>query len=527
LPVLRVATAVIFLAYVLHFFNYVEDDAFIPCRYAIQFLHGNGWVMNPGEHVEGYTSPLQLWYLTLLLRFLSPDGAIFAAKAVGFLLGLAVLAQTWAIVACIYPGVRRRWLSDVAVLLVALRPEFALSMTNVLETGFATWLLAGGVLRLLREDRDPTDPPAALYSRMVTALWFAGAGLARPELIPVFPLLTALQVYRKRSTTAATAPALTAWAIPVAALLLFRWSFYHDLLPNTYYAKQSGFFEAFFLGWAYLVQYALPLALPFGMVAGPFALVALRRTGRHRGIFFALAGYVALFVLTSGGTWSMDGRFINPILPLLAASWVAPLVMFQERSGKPMSRIVSMLRRRPVLAFVAAFVLMDALPRAAIIAGHGIYLHDLAFALQPAPPLTRWKCCAPGGRRRIGEWIAAHAKPGQLVAQSEMGVIPMMNPDIRFLDFRGLTDRTIAHMGACPHSFVGVNGASWSHGDGPLWAYLQQRRPDWIVSFDGGVDSDGLVNGVYAPSGSFSIDGDTNDTWYVETWKRVAKPPSP
>jgi hypothetical protein len=37
-----------------------EDDPFITLRYAANVLHGRGLVFNPGQHVEGFTSPLHL-----------------------------------------------------------------------------------------------------------------------------------------------------------------------------------------------------------------------------------------------------------------------------------------------------------------------------------------------------------------------------------------------------------------------------------------------------------------------------------
>ena len=44
-------------------YNFVSDDAFISLRYAANLLAGHGLVFNPGERVEGFTSPL--WTLLL------------------------------------------------------------------------------------------------------------------------------------------------------------------------------------------------------------------------------------------------------------------------------------------------------------------------------------------------------------------------------------------------------------------------------------------------------------------------------
>src|SRR5579884_1934594 len=41
--------------------RWLADDAYIPFRYAYNWVHGQGIVWNPGERVEGYTS--FLWVL--------------------------------------------------------------------------------------------------------------------------------------------------------------------------------------------------------------------------------------------------------------------------------------------------------------------------------------------------------------------------------------------------------------------------------------------------------------------------------
>ena len=66
LRVLGLAVALALL--LLHAFRYdfVADDAFITARYVRNLLAGEGLVYNPGERVEGFTSPLWAASLALL-----------------------------------------------------------------------------------------------------------------------------------------------------------------------------------------------------------------------------------------------------------------------------------------------------------------------------------------------------------------------------------------------------------------------------------------------------------------------------
>ena len=48
------------------FFTFTNDDPFIVFRYADNLRRGIGPVMNAGERVEGFSSPLHLGLITLL-----------------------------------------------------------------------------------------------------------------------------------------------------------------------------------------------------------------------------------------------------------------------------------------------------------------------------------------------------------------------------------------------------------------------------------------------------------------------------
>ena len=52
LSVVTLAIVIIGLA----LFHYIPDDTFITLRNARNVLHGEGFVFNPGERVEGYTN---------------------------------------------------------------------------------------------------------------------------------------------------------------------------------------------------------------------------------------------------------------------------------------------------------------------------------------------------------------------------------------------------------------------------------------------------------------------------------------
>jgi hypothetical protein len=83
----------------------------------------------------------------------------------------------------------------------------------------------------------------------------------------------------------------------------------------------------------------------------------------------------------------------------------------------------------------------------------------------------------------LGKFIVRHERPGALVAFQDMGSTPYHAPDINFLDFFGLTDRTVAHarhdLGL--HAFVGGSGNVQGKYDASMRDYFFERAPEWAI----------------------------------------------
>ena len=516
---LLVAVA-LFVATVCRLFNNVEDDAFIPMRYGLNFWRGAGWVMNPGEHVEGCTSPLHLVLVTFLLRFCSPDQTLWAEKLLGLAIGIAVLVLTWRIGR---PLLSSRWVAGVIPLLIASRPEFAISMTNGLETGLATLLVTAGAAALLtarRGEGADLRPSAWL---------FLGAALARPELALTFPLLFLLLMPRGGPRRRGWA-ALACYCLPLLLCLGLRWLYYGAWVPNTYWAKHLPADIAFAMGLHYLEYFDLfgiPWLSLFFYGLGCFVLV--RRQGPARIVLPVVIGLHLLFLLRSGGDWMVDGRFYVIMLPLCAVLWGMALdSLWRLAVRAPPGAGAGHRVAAPLLAGTLVAGLAAALggvsahnaARLSILAG----MHSLTASLGPHAPLEEWRCGNHEGRLAVGRWVAAHARPGQTVLSSEMGLATVTNPAVRFLDIRGLTDSEIARMAGCPREINGIQGERlWMADTQPLGRYLHGRHPEWVaLIWD--VYQSNLIgvensNDLYVPAGVFPIYCDGR--WLrVATWRR-------
>jgi hypothetical protein len=193
------------------------DDAWITFRYAAQFAAGHGLVFNPGEPVQGYTTPLY----ALLLGGAGALGADVPTTAtfLGFLgaltTGLAMILGRRDVAGTIAGG--------LLALALVVTPEFLLNSLSGMETSLFCGLLAMSFVAM-RAQRWKTL--GVLFGLLVLtrpdgAFWTipAGAWLLvrhRAALLRVVPL--------------AAAPVL-AWAV-------FAWVTYGDPVPHSIRAKR-------------------------------------------------------------------------------------------------------------------------------------------------------------------------------------------------------------------------------------------------------------------------------------------------
>ena len=510
--------ALLFVGFALRFFNYAEDDAFIPMRYALNFWHGDGWVMNPHERVEGCTSPLHLWYVTVLMRGAGPDGALLFSKFLGLAVGVGVLWQTRRLGRFLFP--QALWTGDLAALMVGARPEFALSMINGLETGFAALLLTGGAAQWLGECRRGAQ---GRHGR--SALLFLGAALARPELALGFPVLMAVCLARQR--TRAEARPLVLYAAVLCSLELLRLRFYGDVLPNTFYAKELPPAQAWPWGMEYITTFALLDSPWMGLGVLGLGLWALHKNGGAGGWAVPiLLGMHALFLLRCGGDWMMDGRFVIVIWPLMAAlaAGAAGYVWRTAAARRFQRKRVYALTGAGALTALFAWGFAGAFANRAQGIAATLGLRDVRYALAPHPPLQAWMTGNPDGRLAVGRWIQQHALPGQSVLYSEMGMATLQNPFVRFVDIRGLTDRRIARMRGGFRDRGGSQGErTWQDSGRPLGRYVRERRPEWVVLLwdvyqHNKVGADRATD-QYVPTGTFPVTVGAC-TLTVATWRR-------
>ena len=460
-------------------FCVTTDDPFITYRYAANLLAGHGPVFNTGKRVEGFSSPLHLLLMAVLLKLVPSLDILFKAKLLG--LGLAALAlwQTGRLARAVGLSGRE---SVLAQALVAVNNNFALAAVNGMETTLALCLVLGSVLAFGRE--------AAGRGGLRSAGLLFLALLARPDAAGLFAALLAVRLFLTARARLPSRDALgwsSVFLLLTAGLLLARFAYYGQIVPNTYYAKQVTSQYAWQWGPLYLLHPLSPVRVAWDYLRFPVPLWSTQWQALGTFVFWGLAlagcarrgtGWWGLvlptvvlaqiaFVLHFGGDWMPGWRFVVPVLPLLAVLQVQGLRLLR---GRGLMRTAA----APVLA-VALWIVC------ACVSPHNPW-SNAHFSTASAELL-------PADNALGRKWVAANhyihdvLPPGGVLAYSEMGYAGYRNLDKTFLDVRGLTDPEIARLPASYKGTWGVDDERWMVPGDPLYQILKRRRPTAIIAF--------------------------------------------
>jgi hypothetical protein len=392
-------------------FGSYQDDAFIYFRYAENLVHGQGLVFNPGERVEGFTSPL--WMLLMAATTSLKISPLLAAGVLGTFSAAATVL--WSIDDAYRSGPSGSF-ATVAPLALATWIPFLLWAASGLETCLFTALLTAafaGYRAWVVEGYIGSKRAIALGGTL------AAAFLARPEgALAVVAVGGAVALRREaRSAALVLGPPLLAATMLVAARALY----YHDLLPNPFYAKLGGTLRHYELGVGYVGRFAVAAPLVWWIPA-----LLLRRGWKAVPGIGASVAFLGLWianVIRTGGDYFQYFRFMVPVAPLLFAlgSHGAHHACLMVRAAAG-SRLPRAFVPASAIALVVAVVALQ-YDR---IADHP--QHGLEWA-------TRWA--------KLGRALGKALPTGTPVAAPVIGAVGYYS-QLPIVDLLGLVDRDLA-----------------------------------------------------------------------------------
>ncbi len=485
------------------------DDAFISFRYVRNLLEGHGLVFNPGEYVEGYSN--FLWVLELAALWglfgLRPEDAA-PWLSVACTAGTLAVMLWWVAHA---PELRHRKLvAWMALGLVCSSATFAVwTSGGGLETRQFTFfvVLAVVCLSLYRYRRS---------GLLATSLSLAAAAYTRPEgpLIAAccfgwFAIQRMVETGRlrpDRRLVRELAYLVAPFVVLVAAHFLFRYAYYGEWLPNTYYAKHvRPWYEAgFHYLWAATLETGLYLLIPL-------AFVALRaRWKTRRDLTYALPLLCIIthmaYIMRIGGDY-FEYRPLDFYWPLLAVLASVGIVWLGDRV-RPCLRL-STVRGIPGVTLVLFFVVVF---YASVLQNSYLYtrakinrpllnvLVNLGWLVPGVAPLgaivndshsglirqfvgLRSPVHSRFADRRIRSWspyeqMERDALPDDaLMAMRAIGIPSYYVPALTIVDTYGLTDATVARNPVTKDNRDRI----MAHDRRPPSGYLDQRGVNFTI----------------------------------------------
>ena len=228
-------------------FFIVQDDAYITFSYSRNLFLNGELSFNVGERVEGYTS--FSWALINVIPLLLKTDIVVFSKIVGYISALLTL---WII---FFYGFTffRRWPLVFFPLLVFVFSDYAVSLSQGgMETGFFYFLLISTNFRYAQESKKwgckkfpvsaflalglvLTRPEGLLFSGCIIIDLFITVFLSRPGKIGSGSLPDTSRKEKRKYAVR--------WGLiflgGTLGFFLFRWTYYHDIFPNTYYIKAN------------------------------------------------------------------------------------------------------------------------------------------------------------------------------------------------------------------------------------------------------------------------------------------------
>lgn len=384
------------------------DDAFISFRFARNLADGFGPVYNPGERIEGYTSPLWVFGMAGAIKSGIDPAWLARRVGVGSAIGLLVLLYR----SLVQVGVLGWGAALTTFLLSSCILVHTWTMAGM-ETLLYSLILFGGLCGLAMPD---TTPRTSFWTSLLLML----AVLTRPEAAVFWVGGITLVVLRKHRDAALSALAYLLPSVLAIGYLAWRYFYFGDLLPNTYYAKVGNDPGQLFAAGARELKslFTMPGHVVWTGMALAGAMLGGWRCGQGRSVLVmaAAAAFYFAYVASVGGDSLGGFRFHVPMLAPMA--FLAGLV-FHAGASQPLN----WLRAPAALAVVAA-----------VIGVHSLMESD-------ARPRVDDRYLE--GNQKLGRYLAQERPADTLIAVTAGGVIPYLS-GLPTLDLYGLTDRHIA-----------------------------------------------------------------------------------
>ena len=407
---------------ILHLRLLLIDDGFIAHRYAANLVRGHGLVFTAGQRVEGFSD--LSWILLMTIPQLLGWRPELFALTVGVLCGIAAFVVAYRTATSYFriPAT----LAAALVCLAACNADYWITAANGIESGLYSLVVVGAFALLL-------------HRRMLWAGVVLGfATTLRPESMALAPIAFLCVAFHDASPRSALLSGLwksfwrnrlllVPWAVIVLGVLVWRFAYYGELIPNTVVAKS----HPLHLGDLYFGTKYLFL---FFLEAAPWVILPLCAglTKRDLAWYLGMAwlAYQVVVIMLNGGDWMFGFRFMSVFFPLLVLLSAQGLWLLSGRLKTS---------RNLLYAGVALLALAGQITNKSWTLTRGVLYHHDLLEIIPAMYEPYYL--------NIAKVLKPALLPSDVIAPEVLGVVSYVLIDNPMHDWLGLVDSYVAHHG--------------------------------------------------------------------------------
>jgi hypothetical protein len=434
--------AVVYAIVVLWVFpKWTIDDAYIAYRYAENLVHHGELTWNIGEDpVEGYTGiVLPLFLAAMIKGGISP---VLGGKLIGifsFFLGGLVL---WGVLRKL--GVREFAVSILLILYFTAPFMFPNALNGIETMLFGTMVLACflALLTNLNASRNQTSREIILLSSLLFTSLIRPEGVSLAAIFIVALWAMRLQEKSKRFP-ALLVRSILLYVLPFLIYWVWKWQYYGQFLPNTFYVKHAGSFHMGNVNWlfSFLLRYlGIPLfgCLLFCVLSPGLAyrLLKERRMPSARPQLFipyaAMAAFLGMIAFEYSLCVLAMNYYYRFFVPFFLLALVA-LGIFGELAFRALEASLSKKAWKYRVLFILMVIL--ALVQA------GIYVRDLESNMEAS---AAYKQLLEDEHIQVGLFIRENVPSSEwLTVHNDAGAIPYF-AGLKTVDFGGINDEFLS-----------------------------------------------------------------------------------
>lgn len=424
-------------------------------------MEGKGLVYNNGEYVEGYTNFLWTVVTAPFTQFKEVDVSIFSSS-----IGLLISILNILLLAAISKQFNGNH-PDFYKYLILLPPLFM-----ALDNSIAFWAIGGMefpvytlfILGIIYNYIKLNEKPAHLNYLIIFLMLCT---LTRPEgnlilvitLAHMFIFRNSIQDFKK-----VFLKIIFWYAVFCFVYYGFKYLYYGQLIPNTFYAKGvTDFSMNLVLGSKYLAMcigtriyiFIFILFIPFKKAFSDFKLSYL--------LCFVTA-YIIYLVLV-GGDWMIANRFFVPILPMLYILSVVGFINVITKLGVYFNSIHNSKKIAKISSLVLAAMLF--VSTLSLLEYKQLIIKDNNARYE-----MQWSM--------FGKWLKKNVDPNTVIAVGPAGKIPYYS-ELYTIDMWGLNNDFIAKTESkrlqAGHKKFDID-------------YVLSLNPEYIIGYAGFTDED-------------------------------------